>query len=46
MFSKALVSLILIGGVILVLAAARGAMLVSRTDDRRNQAIDDDLHAA
>lgn len=46
MFSKALVSLILVGGVVFLLIAARGAVVVGRTDDARNRKIDDDLNAA
>ena len=46
MFSQALVSLILISGFVLVLVAARGAVVVGRTDDARNRKIDDDLNAA
>lgn len=46
MFSQALVTCILLAGVVLVLVAARGAMVVGRNDDARNQQIDDDLNAA
>jgi hypothetical protein len=46
MFSKALVSFILVGGFVFLLIAARGAIVVGRTDDARNRKIDDELDAA
>jgi hypothetical protein len=46
MFSKALVSFILVGGLVFLIVAASGAVVIGRTDDARNRQIDDDLNAA
>jgi hypothetical protein len=46
LFSQTSVTFILLLGIVLMVLAARGAMVVGRQDDARNQKIDDDLNAA